>query len=114
MAKFSDADAKGSRAFRYVMARGANLDPRAGKKKNVKPATRKAYERAAAAADKKLAAAELAFDSDPSAENKAAVQQARAKACAASAKLGRGAAASSAAGGAVEMDDESSDGASSA
>ena len=48
------------------------------KKKNVKPATREAYERAAAAADKKVAAAELAFNSDPSAENKAAVQQARA------------------------------------
>ena len=36
------------------------------RQKNVKPATRKAYERAAAAADNKLAAAELAFDSDPS------------------------------------------------
>ena len=57
------------------------------RQKNVKPATRKAYERAAAAADNKLAAAELAFDSDPSEENKAVVQQARAKACAASAKL---------------------------
>ena len=37
--------------------------------KNVKPATRKAYERATAAADKKLAAAELAVASTPSVEN---------------------------------------------
>ena len=45
--------------------------------------------------------AELAFNADPSAENKAAVQQARAKACAASAKLGRseGAALSAEEGG---------------
>ena len=36
------------------------------KKKNVKPATRKGYERAAAAADKKVAAAELGLASTPS------------------------------------------------
>ena len=71
------------------MARGANLDARAAKKKKVSAKSLRAYKFAAAAADKKLAAAELAVASDPSAENKAAVQQARAKACAASAKLGR-------------------------
>ena len=67
------------------------------KKKKVSANTLKVYTFAAAAADKKLAAAELAFDSDPSEENKAAVQQARAKACAASAKLGRSAGAALAA-----------------
>ena len=53
--------AKGSSAFKYAMPRGANrVGAGAVKKtrqKNVKPATRKAYERAAAAADNKLAAA---------------------------------------------------------
>ena len=75
------------------MVRGSNLggalSARAAKKMRLAPATRKRYERAAAAADEKLVVAELAFDADPSAENKAAVQQARAKACAARAKLGR-------------------------
>ena len=61
--------------------------------KKVSAKSLKVYKFAAAAADKKLAAAELAVASDPSAENKAAVQQARAKACAASAKLGRSAGA---------------------
>ena len=56
-------------------------------RKTVSAESLKAYKRAAAAADKKVTAAELAFDSDPSEENKVAVQQARAKACAASAKL---------------------------
>ena len=58
-------------------------------KRRVSAKTLKVYKFAAAAAHKKVAAAELAFDSDPSAENTAAVQQARAKACAASAKQGR-------------------------
>ena len=70
--------------------------------KTVSAASLKVYRRAAVAADKKLAAAELAVASDPSAENKAAVQQARAKACAASAKLGRGAASSAEEEGEVE------------
>ena len=79
---------------------GANLDARAGKKKNVKPATRKAYERAAAAADKKVAAAELAVASTPSVENQQVLEQARA---AASTELGGGAviAKASATGAAV-------------
>ena len=41
-------------------------------RKNVSAETQSRYKRAAAAADKKVAAAEMAFDSDPSAENKAA------------------------------------------
>ena len=65
--------------------------------KTVSAETQTRYRRAAVAADKKLAAAELAVASDPSVENKAAVQQARAKACAASAKLGRSAGAALAA-----------------
>ena len=58
-------------------------------RKTVSAETQARYKRAAAAADEKLAAAEVAFNADPSVENKAAVQQARAKACAARAKLGR-------------------------
>ena len=34
VAKFSDADAKGSRAFKYAMPRGANLDARRAAKKS--------------------------------------------------------------------------------
>ena len=60
-----------------------------GRRKKPTARSLKAYGYAAAAADKKVAAAERAFNADPSAENKAAVQQARAKACAARAKLGR-------------------------
>ena len=60
----------------------------AAKRKKLKKKTIAEYERVAAAADEKLVVADLAFDADPSAE-KAAVQQARAKACAARAKLGR-------------------------
>lgn len=86
-AAFFDAGSKGSRAFRYAMARGANLDARAAKKKNVKPATRKGYERAAAAADKKVAAAELALASAPSVENQQVLEQARAAASTAHRKL---------------------------
>ena len=55
--------------------------------KNVKPATRKGYERAAAAADKKVAAAELVMASTPSVENQHVLEQARAAASAAHKKL---------------------------
>ena len=67
---------------------GAGAVKKTGQKK-VSAEMQARYKRAAAAADEKLVVAELAFDADPSAENKAAVQQARAKACAASVKLGR-------------------------
>ena len=62
-------------------------------KKKQKQTTVARRKREAAATDKKVAAAELAFAFDPSAQNKAAVQQARAKVCAARAKLGRPASA---------------------
>ena len=100
-AAFLDAGSKHSCEFKNAMPRGAHrVGAGAVKKtgqKKVSAKTLKVYKFAAAAADKKVAAAELAFDSDPSEENKAAVQQARAKACAASAKLGRSAGAALAA-----------------
>ena len=66
---------------------GANLDARAAKKKKVSAKTLTRYRFAAAAADKKLAAAELAVASTPSVENQQVLEQAQAAASAAHRKL---------------------------
>ena len=66
---------------------GGALSARAAKKKNVSAKTLKMYKFAAAAADKKLAAAELAVASTPSVENQQVLEQARAAASAAHRKL---------------------------
>ena len=72
-------------------------------KKKVSAETQARYNRAAAAADKKVGAAELAFATDPSAENQKMLKQARATASTAHKKLeGRAAADAAAATAATE------------